>query len=116
MGMTKEERLEKMKIGSYIPRHGRIAAEVFEGIKKEASKKSIVIADDEYWPWHVIAAGPNVGQLISLFCKGFRRDIDVQVLTKEGLEDRRYAEESFATVRGALNYVLRLQKKWRNPE
>jgi len=76
----------------------------------------VVIADDEYWPWHVLASRCLKTGLISLFCKGFRRDIEVQVLSSKGLADHRFKEVSFSTPKGAINYVLKLQDKWRNPK
>ena len=113
--MTKEERLRKMMVGNYLPEHAKVAADIFEEIKKVAYWRNVVITDDEYWPYHVLAAGPNMGQLVSLFCKGFRKTIEVQVLTTKGLADHRYKEVSFSTPQGAINYVLKLQDKWRTP-
>jgi len=113
--MNKEERLKKMTIGSHVPEHGKVAADLLEKVKEDFSNKGILVIDDKYWPYHVIAAGPNVRQLISIYCKGFRRTIEVQVLTVKGLADHRYKEVSFATPKGAANYVLKLQAKWRGP-
>jgi len=114
--VTKEERLKKMMVGSYLPEHSKVAAEVLEKLKEVGAKRGLVISDDIYWPYHVLASGPNLGQLVSLFWGGFRKYIEVQVLTSKGLADHRYGEESFSTPMGAINYVLRLQDKWRNPK
>ena len=111
--MNKEERLKLMTIGPHAPEHGKVACDVLEKLKKELGDRDIVAGDDGYWPWHIVAAGPNLSQLISLFCKGFRRTIEVQVLRKNGLADTRYKEVSFSTPKGAANYVLKLQAKGR---
>jgi hypothetical protein len=112
--MTREERLQKMMVGRYLPEHAKVAAGVFEKLKRVAAEKNVVIVDDENFPWHIIAAGSHAGHLVSLFCKGFRRTIEVQPLTLKGLADHRYKEMSYETPEGAINYILKLQT-WRNP-
>lgn len=107
--MTSEERIALMIRGlpkGYIPRHCKVAAEVLSNLAKELERQGYKYKEDPYWPYHLLAASSE-GRYISFYCGGFRRDIEIQQLKKDGTADTRFKEESFSTSRGAVNYLLR---------
>ena len=115
--MEREERLKVMLRGNlntdYVPRHCQLACQVLDALKKTLEANRIYVKDDLNWPYHIGVRATD-GKLISLFCGGFRKTIEIQKLRKDGTADTRYKEVSFMTPQGAANYVLKLQDKWRN--
>lgn len=112
--MTKEERLKLMVKGNlntdYIPKHCQLATQVLENLKKTLEANWVPVEDDLNWPYH-IGVRTTDGKLISLFCGGFRKTIEVQKLRKDGEADLRYKEVSFSTPLGTTHYILKLRKE-----
>lgn len=103
--MTEEERLVKMTKNlpkGHVPKHCKLAAKVMANLAKELERQGYKYLDDEYWPYHILVCN-SPGRYVSFFCNGFRQDINVQQLKKDGTADCRFAESSFVTPKGAVN-------------
>lgn len=106
--MTKEKRLERMLWGlpyGYIPKHCKVACWVLYDLERLLKARGIKVYDDLSWPYHILVKNVQ-RRYISLFCKGFRKTIDIQQLKSDGTADTRYKEESFSTTLGAAKYIV----------
>jgi len=108
--MTKEERLERMKRGQfnkeYTPKHYLLACEVLDQLMLELTTRGLFVYDDPNWPYHILVKAKD-GKYTSLYCKGFRKTIEIQKLRKDGMADTRYEEVAFSTPAGAANYIAK---------
>lgn len=106
--MDKEKRLALMIRGMEdTPKHYIVVCEVLGELDRHLRAEHIHIVDDQRWLKHILVPD-NDGRLISLFCGGLRKTIDIQQLNKSGLADTRYKEVSFQTPKGATNYIKKL--------
>lgn len=109
----KSERLLLMLRGlpkGYIPKHLKAAAKVLDGLSIELNKSGFRYKEDEYWPYHILVV-TSPGRYLSLFCSGFRPDIDVQQLKKDGTADTRFKERSFSTSKGVIRFLFKGEEK-----
>ena len=105
--MTEEERITLMMKGfpkGRVPGHFKLAAEVLTNLAAELDRRGFKYQEDPYWPFHLLVRN-SPRRHLSLFCGGFRRDIDIQQMKTDGTADTRFKEESFSTPKGAVNYL-----------
>lgn len=111
--LTKKDRLALMVRGLHkvpAPKHCLLAVEVLTEVTRELQRQGYVYQEDFTWPYHVLVP-TEPGRHLSLYCGGFRKDIDVQQLKLDGTADTRFKEARFRTPEGAVNY-LRRRVKW----
>lgn len=92
--------------GGYPLNHCMVASVVLSRLGRKLTKIGLEYQDDNSWPFHIIVLGRG-GKSISLYCGGFSRAIDIQLLKRDGSPDRRFEEVRYLTPAGAANYIQR---------
>jgi len=108
--LTSRDRLALMVKGlprGTTPKHCLLAAEVLVEVTRELQRQGYRYSDDSSWPYHVLVSAAWPGRFLSIYCGGFRKDIDVQQLKLDGTADTRFKEVRFRTPVGAVNYLRR---------
>ena len=110
--LTSKDRLALMvgDLQGPTPKHCLSAVEVLAEVARELQRQGYRYRDDFTWPYHVLVLTDRPGRFLSLYCGGFRKDIDIQQLKADGTADTRFKEARFRTPEGAVNYLRRRLK------
>ena len=91
--------------GPDLPRHYILAHKVLRGIAGELEGIEFIQLD-KTWPFRILVL-TKYEAFCSVYCSGFDKRIDIQMLTRHGHVDHRYHEVSRRTPKGAVNFIER---------
>ena len=90
----------------YMSRHEKASREILGKIEDILRAKGYTALRDTTNPFHRVVEVEGK-KLVSIYCSGFTRLVEVQPLRINGIVDYRYKERLFSSPGGAVKWVIR---------